>query len=212
MAAHRGDPHRRRGRPPGPDRRRAPRHPRGPVHRRRAAAAPRTARHRRPDQGAEPDPGGLADHQRARPVAHRARRWPPPASTGSTSAWTRSAATCSTQITRRDRLDDVLAGLEAAQARRARTGQGQRGAAARDQRPARARAAALVPRARLPAADHRADAAGRPAQLVARGHGHRRGDLRARSSRSSPSPPTPSTGGVRRPRPSSSTVAPPRSA
>ena len=36
-------------------RRRAARHPRGPLHRRRAAAAPRAGRHRGPHQGAAPD-------------------------------------------------------------------------------------------------------------------------------------------------------------
>ena len=82
------------------------------------------------------------------------------------------------EITRRDRLHDVLAGLEAARRAGLGTDQGQRRADPRAQRPLRRRAAALVPRARLPAADHRADAARRPARLVARGHGHRRGDLR----------------------------------
>ena len=90
------------------------------------------------------------------------------------------------EITRRDRLDDVLAGLAAAKP----PASGRikvnavllRGVNDR----LRPRAAALVPGPRLPAADHRADAARRPARLVARGDGHRRGDLRARSSPTSP--------------------------
>ncbi len=82
------------------------------------------------------------------------------------------------EITRRDRFDDVVAGLEAAEA----AGLGpvkvnavlMRGVND-DQAP---ELLALVPRAGLRAALHRADAARRPARLEPRGHDHRRGDLR----------------------------------
>ena len=89
-------------------------------------------------------------------------------------------------ITRRDRLHDVVAGLEAAVARRARSGQGQRRPAARRQRRPGAGAAALVPGARLPAAVHRADAARRPARLEPRRDDHRRRDLRVAADRVHP--------------------------
>ena len=69
------------------------------------------------------------------------------------------------EITRRDRLHDVIAGLDGRPRRRAGAGQDQRGAAAGPQRRPGARAAALVPGPRLRAAVHRADAAGRPARL-----------------------------------------------
>ncbi len=44
------------------------------------------------------------------------RRWPQPGCGGSTSAWTRSVPSGSRQITRHGRLDDVWAGIAAAQA------------------------------------------------------------------------------------------------
>ena len=191
----RADAHRRRGRPAGHDRRRAARRPRGPVHRRRAAAAARAGRHRRPHARARRR--DLADHQRARAWRARRRRWPRPASTGSTSASTRSARRPSATITRRDRLDDVVAGLEAAQA----AGLG----------PVKVNAVLLrginddqaaellrwCRRARLRAALHRADAAGRPARLEPR----RRWSPPTRSSSSSTAEftltPTASRGGAR---------------
>ena len=105
----------------------------------------------------------------------RSRR---PDSTGSTSASTPSALRTSAAITRRDRLDDVIAGSGGGEGRRARSGQGQRRPAARHQRRPGPGAAALVHGARLPAAVHRADAAGRPAQWSRDAHGHRGGDLR----------------------------------
>ena len=72
------------------------------------------------------------------------------------------------KLTRRRRLDDVLAGLAAAARRRTHPGQGQRGPDARHQRPRGTRPARLLPGTRLPAAVHRADAARRPARLAAR--------------------------------------------
>ena len=86
----------------------------GPADRRRADAAPRTARPGRADRRARAASGDLADHQRAEPAPARVRRWRPPGSTGSTSASTRLRRERFVQLTRRDRLDDVLRGLEAA--------------------------------------------------------------------------------------------------
>ena len=88
-------------------------------------------------------------------------------------------------ITRRDRLHDVIEGLEAASA--AGLGPVKVNAVLLrgindDPGP---RAAALVPGARLPAAVHRADAARRPARLEPRGHDHRRRDLRLAAAPSS---------------------------
>ena len=85
-----------------------------------------------------------------------------------------------TTLARRDRLADVLAGLAAAAARRAGPGQGERGAHARRQRRRGRAAAAVLPGPRIPAAVHRADAAGRPARLAADRHGDRRRDPRPR--------------------------------
>ena len=79
-------------------------------------------------------------------------------------------------ITRRDRFDDVVAGLAGGQGRRADAGEDQRGAAARHQRRPGARAAALGARPGLRAAVHRADAAGRPARLEPDRDGDGRGD------------------------------------
>ena len=93
----------------------------------------------------------------------RGRAW-----TGSTSRWTPSTPTHFAAITRRDRLADVLAGS------------GRRSAAGLTPvkvnavlDPAtgprrRRRAAAVLPRARLPAAHHRADAAGRRPRVAPR--------------------------------------------
>ena len=72
------------------------------------------------------------------------------------------------EVTRRDRLDDVIAGLEAARRRRAGSAQAQRRPAARAQRRPGARAAGLGDRAGLRPALHRADAAGRAARLEPR--------------------------------------------
>ena len=161
----------------------------------------------------QPYSRGLADHQRAWACRGRRRRSRRPASTGSTSASTPSGRDVFDEITRRDRLDDVLAGLAGGQARRAaaRSRSTPCSCAGVNDR-LRGRAAALVPRAGLPAADHRADAARRPARLVARGDGHRRGDLRAAGVGVHADPRSASTGGARLPRPSSSTAGPPRSA
>ena len=114
------------------------------------------------------------------PRPARAGRWPTPASTGSTSASTPSTPRRSPQLTRRDRLDDVEA-----RARRPRPPPGLT--------PVKVNAVAMrginddsvadllavVPRPRLRAALHRADAARRPARLGPRDDGHRRRDPRA---------------------------------
>ena len=112
------------------------------------------------------------------------------------------------EITRRDRLADVLAGLAAAQ----EAGLGpvkvnavlMRG---RQRRPG-ARAAALGDRRGLRAALHRADAAGRPARLEPRGHGHRGRDLRPARAGVRRSRRPPSRGGAPRRSSSSSTAGP----
>ena len=94
--------------------RRAARRPRGPVHRRRAAAAPRPARHRPSYGGAGAAAGDLDHHQRARPDPHRARARRGRPRPGQRQPRHRPAPRTSTTITRRDRLHDVVAGLEAA--------------------------------------------------------------------------------------------------
>ena len=71
------------------------------------------------------------------------------------------------RLTRRRRLQDVLAGVAAARGGRSRAGQDQHRADARRQRPRGARPAALGDARGRPAAVHRADAAGRPARLAA---------------------------------------------
>ena len=76
-----------------------------------------------------------------------------------------------------------------------------------DQRRPGARAAALVPGARLPAAVHRADAARRPARLEPRGHDHRRRDLRLAAAPSSAWSRPRSRGAARPPSCSPSTAA-----
>ena len=78
---------RRRGRPAGHHRRRAARRPRGALHRRRAAAAPGTGRHR--GAYARARRRDVADHQRPRAWRAPPGPAPTPASTGSTSASTR---------------------------------------------------------------------------------------------------------------------------
>ena len=73
--------HRRRGGPAGPDRRRAARRPRGPVHRRRAAGPPWPGRHRAAQPRGRARRRAVADHQRPGAGAHGAdarRRRPGP--------------------------------------------------------------------------------------------------------------------------------------
>ena len=91
--------------------------------------------------------------------------------------------------------------------RRPGSGQGQRRAAAGGQRRPGPRAAALVPRAWLRAALHRADAARRPAPLEPRRTWSPRRRSSPRSRRSSTWSPPRSRGAVRRPSCSPSTVA-----
>ena len=110
------------------------------------------------------------------------------------------------ELTLRDRFHDVVAGSRGCRRGRAATGEGQRGADARRQRRPGARAAAVVPRPRLRAALHRADAAGRPARLDPRQDDHRRGDLRRASPRASTCRRPRSRGGVRLPSCSPSTA------
>ena len=193
---------------------RAARRPRGPVHRRRAAAAPRAGRHRPPASAAlEPRPETVADHQRARPGPAGRTRSPTRGSTGSTSASTPLDPTRFHAITRRDRLADVLAGLAAAAAAGLAPVKINAVLHARHQRRRGARAAALVPRPRLRAAVHRADAARRPARLEPRRDGHRRRDPRQRCEQEFVlTPGGASRGGAPRPSCSSSTAARPRSA
>ena len=121
-------------------------------------------------------PGDVAHHQRHRagPAGRAAARGRP--GPGQRVPGHPGPATSSSELARRDRLADVLAGLTAAAARRAGPGQGQRGADARRQRPRGGAAAAVLPGARVSAAVHRADAAGRPARLAADRDGHRRRD------------------------------------
>ena len=145
LAARRGGAHRRRSGPADPGRRRAARHPRGPVHRRRAAGPPRDRRHRRADHAHRPRRRDLDDHQRARAGGSPAR-WPRPGSTGSTSASTRSARRRSRRSPAATGSPTWSRGSAAAGGGGARAGEGQRRAAAgRQRRPGR-RAAALVPR------------------------------------------------------------------
>ena len=77
-------------------------------------------------------------------------------------------------ITRRDRLTDVLAGLAAASAAGLRSGQGECGAGPGDRPGRRSRSGAVLPRARLSAAHHRADAARCRTPLATSGDGDRR--------------------------------------
>ena len=86
------------------------------------------------------------------------------------------------RITRRDRLRDVLAGLEAAKAAGLQPGEGERGARSGHRAGRRRRAASVLPRPRIPAAHHRTDAPGRRPRVEAR-PGHRR---RRRAGRPAP--------------------------
>ena len=97
LVARRGGAHRRRGGPPDPGRRRAARHPRGPVHRWRAAGAARDRRHRRAGARDRPRRRDVDDHQRPGPGRDRGLARRGRACTGSTSASTRSAPTRSTR-------------------------------------------------------------------------------------------------------------------
>ena len=81
-------------------------------------------------------------------------------------------------ITRRDRLTDVLAGLAAASAARATSGQGERGTGPGDRPGRRSRSGAVLPRARLSAAHHRADAARCRTPLATSDDGDRRSGAR----------------------------------
>ena len=117
------------------------------------------------------------------------------------------------ELTRRDRLDDV--------ARRARRPPATPGSTPvkvnavlmrginDDEAPALLR---LVPRARLRAALHRADAARRPARLEPRRDGHRRGDPRRAATAFTLTPDARGRAAARRPSAGSSTAARPRSA
>ena len=87
-----------------------------------------------------------------------------------------------------------------------RPGQGERRAAAGRQRRPGGGAAALVPRPRLRAPVHRADAVGRPARLDPRRDDHRRRDLRAAGAGVRAQPAPRSRGGARLPRSSWWTV------
>ncbi len=78
-----------------------------------------------------------------------------------------------TRITRRDRLPDVLAGLQAAKAAGSGAGEGERGARSGHGSRRRRRPVAVLRRPRIPAAHHRADAARRRSRVAAR-QGHRR--------------------------------------
>ena len=69
-----------------------------------------------PDDGDRPDRSSVSLTTNALGLARRPPRWPTPASTGSTSASTPCGPRRSQTITRRDRYDDVIEGLEAAQA------------------------------------------------------------------------------------------------
>ena len=82
------------------------------------------------------------------------------------------------EVTRRDRLDDVIAGLEAARAAGLAPLKLNAVLLRGPQRRPGARAAGLGRRARLRPAVHRADAAGRPARLEPRRDDHGRRDLR----------------------------------
>ena len=120
-------------------------------------------------------------------------RWPRPGSTGSTSHWTPWTRERFAAITRRDRLDDVLDGLAAAAAAGLGSGEGQRGPRPGRRRRRRRRAAAVLPAVRIPAADHRADAAGRRPPVAAR-----RRRVTRRRHRRRPAPATSSCAPIRR--------------
>ena len=154
--------HRRTG-PAAAHRRDPARHHQRPVHRRRAVGRQASRGRRRGDRRAATPARDHVDHQRHRAGAARGRTRSAPGWTGSTCRWTPSTPRASPHITRRDRLADVLAGLAARQGRRAGPGQGQRRARSGDRARRRGRAAAVLPGARVPAAHHRADAAGRRA-------------------------------------------------
>ena len=118
-----------------------------------------------------PRAAGVADHQRHRagPAAPAARRRGP----GPGQRLARHPRPRDVQDARPPR--PARGHARGAGGRRTRpgcAGQGQRGADARRQRPRGRAAAALLPGARLRAAVHRADAAGRPARLAAGEHGH----------------------------------------
>ena len=158
-----------------------------------SASSPRAAALRpRPEVASPPTRSGW-------PASRR--RSPPPASTGSTvSLDTRRpgavhAAHPPRPAGRRARRPAAAAG------RRADAGQGQRGADARHQRGRAPSAARLLPRARLPAAVHRADAAGRPARLGPRAEMVTAEDILERLSAAPHARPrTPSRAGRRPPR------------
>ena len=165
LAAQGRGAHRRGDRPAGPDRRRAARHPRGPVHRRRAAAAPR------PGRASSPPPPRCAPRPEVSLTTNAiglSRVAPALAAAGldriNVSLDTLDPARFK-QLTHRDRLDDVLAGLAAAQAAGLTPVKVNAVLLHGHQRGRRRPAARLLPRARLPAALHRADAAGRPPRL-----------------------------------------------
>ena len=200
--------HRRRARPAHHDRRARPRRPRAALHRRRTAAAPRpratSSRRRRPC--------GRVRTSRSPPTASASpaapKRWPRRASTGSTSRWTRCGPTGSPRITRRDRLADVLAvspppappGLDPVKINTVLM----RGVNDDEAVPP----AAVRHRPGLRAAVHRADAAGRPARLAARGDGDRRGDHGHAPQRRTCSRPTRPSAAALRPSGGLSTAAP----
>ena len=207
-----GTAHRRRDHPAGPDRGHPAGRHRDPAHRRRAAAAPGTPRAGGAGGCAAAPARDLADHQRHRPgpagrTTARGRAGPAERVPGHPVAGGVQAAGPARPASRR-------AGRAGRRGRRrAGPGQGQHGADARCERPRGTGPAGVLPGARLPVAVHRADAAGRPARLGAVPDGDRRRDPgravrgATRSSRTTRLP-----GAPRRPRPSWSTAARPRSA
>ena len=167
-AAHRGHP---------------ARHHQRAVHRRRAVGVAAPRGRRRGGRRAATPARDRPDHQRNRAGRAGRRAEGAPAWTGSTSRWTPSTPSGSPQITRRDRLADVLAGLAAAADGGPGPGQGQRRAGPGHRARRRGGAAAVLPRARIPAAHHRADAAGRRPPVAARRDDRRRRRPDARCAR-----------------------------
>ena len=168
LAALRGHPHRRGGRPPGPHRRRGARDPPGPVHRGRAAAAPGPGGDHRWLRGADDRPGAgprpRDDDERA--GAGQARPLVEGSGAGAREHLPRFPGP---RAFRRDHPPGSPGGRARGHRRRHRgrpgADQGQHPGAARRQRGGPARPGRLLPGAGHRAAGHRADAH-RPARHV----------------------------------------------
>ena len=181
MARQARDAHRRRARPPRRDLRRA-RCRAGAAHRWRAPAPTLAHRRRRPGSPRSATATDRDDDQRHRSGPAGRDRWRPPDWTGSTSASTPSTRAEFADLTRRDRLHDVEAGLEAAREAGLIPVKVNAVAMRGINDHSVADLLAVVPRAWLRAAVHRADAARRPARLGRQHDDRRRRDPRRGSS------------------------------